>query len=236
MCASLCDFRATCLRLNILGVPDCPCLGGMYSELKGFVVGRAISRAGERKFWYSGDKKMRLKWLHSKRKDGSEKCDWRVSGDQPHSSDQGFATCCGSECAWFYTLEQVVASLSSSFHSSSAKTNESPIDFHTLASIGWDFNSTKFPVESEALLFGLLKWSLDNFDQEEGCACSLLNLLCHVTAFQDQHLICFANNELSSFESKEQMGRLLGCTSHLSLSQCLLSLRRCRCCSYCRKN
>lgn len=41
-------FCATCLRLNILGVPDCLCLRGMYSELKGFAVGRAISRAVER--------------------------------------------------------------------------------------------------------------------------------------------------------------------------------------------
>lgn len=93
----------------------------------------------------------------------------------------------------------------------------------------------KFPVKSKALVFGLLKWSLDNFDQEEGCACSFLDLLCRVTGFQDQHLICFANNELSSFESKEQMGSLLDCTSHLSISECLLSLRRCRCCCYCRK-
>lgn len=70
-------FCATCLWLNISGVPDCLYLCGMYSEFKGFVVGRAISRAeeeqqtmsggGEKKwaeeeFWYSQDKKMETVW------------------------------------------------------------------------------------------------------------------------------------------------------------------------------
>lgn len=74
-------------------------------------------------------------------------------------------------------LEEVVTLPAALFiHSFSAKTNEVPMDFHRPASIGWDFNSSKFPVKSKALLFALLKSSLDNFDQEEGRACSFLDL------------------------------------------------------------
>lgn len=130
-----------------------------------------------------------------------------------------------------------VNSPSSSFHSFSAKTNQPPMDLHMLCFHWMGFQlapQISCQVHSVGFLVPL-KSSLDDFDQEEGCACSLLDLLCCVTGFQDQHLICFANNELSSFESKEQMGSLLHCTSHLSTSECLLSLRRCRCCCCCRK-
>lgn len=167
---------------------------------------------------------MHLKWLHWK-ENMAVKCVIRVCVRQP-------ATCYGCECACFKLriLDRVVTHSAAFFHSFSARTNDPPTDFHTLASIGWDFNSTKFPVKSKALLFGLLKSSLDNFDQEEGRACTFWDLLFHVTSFQHQHLICFASNE-----SEEQMGWLLDCTTQLSISECLLSLRRCRCCSDCRK-
>lgn len=58
-------FCATCLWLNISGVPDWLYLCGMYSEFKGFVVGkganevrRGMKKWVEEEFWFSGDKKM----------------------------------------------------------------------------------------------------------------------------------------------------------------------------------
>lgn len=145
MCVSV-RFYATCLRLNILGVPDCPRLRGMYSELGGFVAGSKVEERNKPRVEKSS-------WFHSEREGGRwSPCAWNSI------FSQGFATCFWVRVRFVFKISESWSRLSKQpvIHSQPNQTNR-PCIAICFASIGEDFYSTKFPVQSKALLFCSIK-------------------------------------------------------------------------------